>query len=355
MRSKILTFWLYGQACILGIALALMYSAPQSETAGAPHGRGLGARQRRKPFEIGMLIFTHSSLTDTLMQEFERWFNVHSTRPCHIQVHSANGNYMTLDIMAQKLLLSKYDLIWAAGFQPVQTIAHKLTKEAPAAPILATSISKDAVEELSAQNPFFSRYVTGWYGTYNWELRIELLTTLLPTTKNALFFYHTSRQPHYLRAMNEELTRRGIRCTQVGVTDVSDALNYVRAHPSEIDIIIVMREAGLVAIIDNLILLANKYRIPLYVSDSASVYKGAACGVCSDEQTFARYSAWFAKKLLVDGYKTQRLPFVEIKDWSVRAMVNNAAYVTQNARIPENILFLMQHSFIYHPETICEE
>ena len=354
MRLSTITFWLYSQACILGLALFAFNTTdhPASEHSAVQEKV---AHKTTKPFEIGVLIFAHSTMTTKLIDEFKRWFNAHSPRPCNVHVHSANENYMTLDIMAQKLLLSKYDLIWAAGFQPVQTIAHKLTKEAPAAPILVSSISKDMLDELREQNPLFSRCVTGWYGSYDWNLRVTLLSTLLPHAKNALFFYHTSRQPLYLRDMQAELMRHDIRCTEIAITDAGDALNYVRTHAHEIDIIIVMRESGLVPVIDHLISLANKQRIPLFASDIDSVYKGAACGVCSDENTFGRYSAWFAKKLLVDGYKPYKLPFIEIKDWSVRAVVNGPALALQNAHVPKNILFLMKQSFAYHCATISEE
>lgn len=244
--------------------------------------------------------------------------------------------------MSTQVLAERYDLIWSIGILACQTIAPLITKYQPKTPILMSSIEWTALQDLAKENPTLPFYATGWGGSCDWNLRIDLMKLLMPHVKKALLVHQNPTLSDAQVELIETLKGKGITVSLVHAVDIGTTINYLRSALDSVDAIIITRESNLLNAMDKLVTLANNYQVPLYVSDLGSVTKGAACGIGSDETTFGRYSAWFAKKVLFEGRHPKELPFQEIKDWSVHAGLNITTMNLQNTHTPRAIVSLMR-------------
>ncbi len=299
-------------------------------------------------FTIGVLVYGCSPLVEALITEFEQTFKKATGTTCSIHLHTAEENYTLLSAMAHKLLNAAYNLIWVIGLQPAQAVAGLIPKHTPTTPIMLSSLPWDGLTELLQENPSLKTYTTGWGGSYNWTRRIEILKKLVPNIRKALFLYNTSRDPSCLDGIKAELDQHGITHTEVGIENINTTFNYLRNALEDIDVIIVLRDSGMVPAMDKLVALGNNYHVPIFVSDTISIERGAACGACSHEGSASHYSVWFAREMLIHKKKPSGISFIHIKDWDIDPILNKKTSTStlQNTKTPKNIQFLMKHGIV---------
>ncbi|MDQ5940800.1 MAG: putative tryptophan/tyrosine transport system substrate-binding protein [Candidatus Dependentiae bacterium] len=297
---------------------------------------------------IGVLVYGCSPLVEALITEFEKTFKKATGKTCRIHLHTAEENYTILNAMAHKLLNARYDLIWAIGAQPAQAIAGLIPKHRPTTPIMLSSLPWSTLNELIQENPSLKKYATGWGGSYNWKHRIEILKKFVLNIKQVLFLYNISRDSSCLDEVKSELDQRGIGYKEIGIENTNTTFNYLRNTLDDIDVIIVLRDSGIVPAMTQLVSLGNNYHVPIFVSDALSIERGAACGACSHEESFSHYCVWFAKEMLIRKKKPYNLSFMHIKDWDIEPILNKETSSTalQNTGTPKNIEFLMKHGIV---------
>ncbi|MDQ5890628.1 MAG: putative tryptophan/tyrosine transport system substrate-binding protein [Candidatus Dependentiae bacterium] len=355
-KSSFLNLFLYCNALLLTIIIGNYYYekvTPLAHNAKTLMVNNLDelillneGKKDPKEFTISLLVSSYSPIVEALVEEFQKSFSAATARPYTIRLYNAESNYMLLDAMVKKLLTSSDDLIWVVGIQALQVVANNILKHPPTSPIMVSSVPWSLLQELAEETPILNKYATGWAATCDWALRIGLMHAMLPHAKKAIVVHEAGRRLTQREEMLEQLKAHGIAVTEVVIVDVATAINYVRNNLDGIDVIIVTRECGFISMIDKFINLASNYHVPLCAYDMSSIVKGAACGLCSNETVFGRYSAWFAKKLLLEGVRPSELSFVDIRDWGIHAMINENALASQCPNFPENIKFLMGHSYV---------
>lgn len=212
---------------------------------------------------------------------------------------NANGNRTLLRAQAEEVVLGDYDLIFTIGAGVSQTIAELLNKKRKMTPHLFAAVDgKDYAQSLTEIN----RSSVGVYVLVDYKKQMEILHILKPGIKNMLLVYD-STQGIGLEKHKDEIVennkRYGIHVQTIEIYQTNEIQQKVSALVPTVDVVLVLIDNTVVAGIDALITLCNRYGVTLYASDLASGKKGAACAYGVTEYESGEAAAHKAGEILM--------------------------------------------------------
>jgi len=261
--------------------------------------------------------------------------------PVSCFVYNANGNKTLMRAQAEEMVMGAYDLIFTIGSACSQMVAELEKKRHRAIPQVFASVADKAyAEQLIATNPF----ATGCYVEPNYEKQIDLLLTIKPTLKNVLLVYDPTQGIGLEKDKNKiqtYLAQRAIKLHAVEVYSAHEIQQKVAGLLSGIDSVLVLTDNTVVAGIDSLITLCNRYGVTLFASDLASGKKGAALAYGTTERQAGVESAKKAYQILLNAKNPSSIPVSAVDDFVLA--INKETMGMQNSILDdEKIDFLNQ-------------
>lgn len=265
--KKIIIFSLI--ICII-IGATLIYfvtNTPQHAT---------GKTEAKKTYRIAILTpITHPALEEVEQGFKERMATLSPTKP-EFTIFNASGNKTLMQAQAQEIINDTYDLICTLGAAASQTIAELERKKGIKIPHVFCAVDDQAFAHHLAD---INSATTGVYVKTDYKKEMDILHEFKPNTKNVLLVYdpmHSIGLEKDKQEIEHYLKKYAINLHAIEIYQPNEISQKVAALLPGIDVVLVLIDNTVVAGIDALITLCNRYGITLLVSDLNSGKKGAA-------------------------------------------------------------------------------
>jgi putative tryptophan/tyrosine transport system substrate-binding protein len=253
------------------------------------------------------------------MDEIERGFKEHITsvdKSILFDVYNANGNKTLLRGQAEEIISHTYDLIFTIGAQCSQVIHELCLKKQVLVPQVFCAVDDPIKLGLVSSLVSSGDQITGVIATSLYEQQLDHLVTIKPNTRTVLLVYdpaHGAGLEKNRQEIEQICTSKGIQLRVVEVANAQEIAQRVPGFLSGVDAVLVLTDHTVVAALDNLVTLCNRYHVVLYASDLNSGDKGAALSFGVTEYDYGALGAQLALRILVDGVKPGALPVVTVQ------------------------------------------
>lgn len=236
-------------------------------------------------------------------------------------VYNANNNKTLMRAQADEILTNQYDTIITIGAQCSQLIYQLAMKKEVRVPHIFLAVDDPVKMGIVASLHASGNHVTGVLSTTLYKEQVDALLAIKPNIAQVLFVYNPA---HGLgiessRAMYELLFKaRNIKMQSVQVSQVNEIAQKVPPFMANVDVVLIFTDHTVVAGIDSLITLCNKYNVTLYASDLNSADKGAALAFGITEYCYGTSAAQLVTRIVEQQIKPQNIPAVVIKEQHIK-------------------------------------
>jgi putative ABC transport system substrate-binding protein len=311
-----------------GIAIVIsVFIAMRQEKKNASHAGALR-----------IALFT--PVTHPALEEVEQGFK-ETVEKCGSKTYvfttfNANGNRSLLRAQAEEMVSGSYDLVFTMGALCSQTVAELLRKKGIKMPhVFAAVDGAEFAHSLTALN----QSSTGVYVQLDYTKEMDMMHALKPDIKNMLLVYdptHGTGLEKYKKEIERYIQKFGITLHSVEIYQSNEIQQKVAASLPTMDVVLVLVDNTVVAGIDALIALCNRYGVTLLASDLASGKKGAALAYGITEYESGSGAAQKVCEILEHGKNPQELPISAITKF--RVAVNRATMQAQHLNVDEKTL-----------------
>ncbi len=278
---------------------------------------------------------THPALEE-IEQGFKEGLQKSADAAYSFTVFNANGNKTLLRAQAEEIVMGDYDLVCTLGATCTQTIAELLHKKGKDMPHVFCAIDGlEVAQDMRALN----HSTTGVYVAPDYRSEIELLYALKPTICKVLIVYdptHGIGLEKYKNEVTDYIVQHGSQVRAVEVYQTNEIQQKVAALLPDMDVILVLVDNTVVAGIDALVTLCNRYGVTLVASDLASGKRGAALAYGITEYESGSSAADVAHAILVEKKAYQEIPLAAVK--SFRGSINKDTMYLQKLSYNADIL-----------------
>lgn len=313
---------------VFGIAACVAFFAAHS------------VREMQKPPADALRIAIFTPTTHPALEEIEQGFKETleklNPKPYVFTTFNANGNRTLLRAQAEEMVGGAYDLVFTMGALCSQTVAELLQKKGIKTPHVFGAV--DGVEFAQSLITLNSSS-TGVYVQLDYAQEMEMLYALKPNVKNILLVYdptHGTGLEKYKKEIEQYIQKFGITLQSVEIYQTNEIQQKVAASLSNVDVVLVLVDNTVVAGIDALITLCNRYGVTLLASDLASGKKGAALAYGITEYESGSGAAYKASEILMQAKNAHEIPVSAITKF--RLCVNRTTMKAQHLDIDEKQL-----------------
>jgi putative ABC transport system substrate-binding protein len=295
-------------------------------------------KSAKKSEALRIAIFTPT--THQALEEIEQGFKETLQKPaiksCVFTTFNANGNRTLLRAQAEEIVGGNYDMIFTIGAFCSQTIAELLHKKELKTPHVFGGVDGPEFAESLVQ---LNQSSTGVYVKSDYKHEMEMLHKLKPSTKNILLVYdptHGTGLEKYKREIEDYVKQLGITLHAVEVYHTNEIQQKVAASLPQMDVVLVLTDNTVVAGIDTLVNLCNRYGVTLLASDLSSGEKGAALAYGITEYESGSGAGEKAVAIIVNGKKPAELPVTAITNF--RMKINRSTMKAQGLELDDDML-----------------
>lgn len=278
---------------------------------------------------------THPALEE-IEQGFKEYLQQSSSQRYCFTTFNANGNKSLLRAQAEEIVHNNYNLIFTIGATCTQVTATLLNKKGIQKPHVFTAVDgPEFAQSITALNT----YSTGVYVTSHYTKEIDILYKYKPHTKNIALVYDPNNNVQtekYTQEIAEHVQKYGANLHTIEVYQTNEIQQKVAAMLPSMDVVLVLTDNTIVAGIDTLITLCNRYGVTLLASDLASGKKGAALAYGITEYESGSTAAQKAHAILMQHKKPIELPISAVT--SYRIAINTGTMKAQNLDIDRTLL-----------------
>jgi len=300
------------------------------------HNKRKTSHHDNKKLHIAIL----TPISHPALQEVEQGFKETIGKTNHqdyvFTTFNGNGNKTLLRAQAEEIVNGNYDLIFTIGAASSELVAQLAHKKGVRTPQVFGAIDDQQFAKHIADTNAFT---TGVFVKTNYKGSVDALHELKPSTKNMLLVYDPTQGiglEKDKQEIEQYIKKYGISLHAVEIYQPNEIAQKVSALLPGNDVALVLIDNTVVAGIDALITLCNRYGVTLLVSDQGSGTKGAAIAYGITEYESGAGAAHKAHEILVDGKQPNQLPISAITNF--RTVVNKEAAKMQNLNIDEKII-----------------
>ena len=216
-----------------------------------------------------------------------------------IDYQNANGETATSNLMARKMVSSKYDIIIGIA-TPAAMSAYSATRNTDI-PVVFSAVSDPVTIQIvkSLEKPEYN--CTGTTDVLNLEAQMEMIRTFLPNAKKIGVLYTTSEQNSvtHLNKFKSIAPDYGFEIVAVGVTNATEVATAAKTLVSKgIDCINNFTDNNVVNNLSSVLNAANTANIPVFGSEVEQVKNGCIAAEGLDYVHLGRETGMMAAKIL---------------------------------------------------------
>ena len=292
--------------------------------------------KKREALRIAIFTPTTHLALEEIEQGFKETLQQPHMKPCVFTTFNANGNRTLLRAQAEEIVSDKYDMIFTIGTFCSQTIAELLQKKELKTPHIFGGVDGPEFAESLQQ---INQSSTGVYVKSDYKQEMEMLHKLKPSTKNILLVYDPThgtgleKDKQEIEGYSKHL---GMTLHSVEVYQTNEIQQKVAASLPQMDVVLVLTDNTVVAGIDALVTLCNRYGVTLLASDLSSGKKGAALAYGITEYESGSGAGEKAVAIIMQGSQPAELPVTAITNF--RMEINRDTMKSQNLDLDNDIL-----------------
>lgn len=251
-----------------------------------------------------------------------------------VEYHNAQNDMSVLRAIAESFVNSGMDLIYAIATPPVQTVAN-LTKDIP---ILFAAV-RDPIAAQVVES--FERPGGNITGTSHWtpvSAQIKLVQELIPGVQRVGVIYNAGEVNARVQVEDarEWAQSVGITLVERTVSNTSEVQQAAQSLVGQASIIYVPTDNTVVAALESLLTVAERFQIPVVAADMSTAERGAVAAYGADFLQLGRQAGRMALRILFEGADPATMP-VEFQEEQDLAL-NLGAAKRMGLTIPSEVL-----------------
>lgn len=299
---------LFSLLIIVGCAYVASFVSLKKETGAQP---------------IRIAIFqpaTHPAL-DEIAQGFIDTMQDGTSLQYKFDRYNGNGNKILMQAQAQEILQAHYDLIFTIAVGCSVTIKDLCKKKQNQTPVVFTAVDDPVKLDLQGST------ITGVIDQSNYPEQLDLLCAIVPSIKKLLLVYDQSQASGLEKDKNQIrsiLQEKGIALSCVEILNIGEIAQKVTGSMDSTDVVMVLKDNTVVSGIDSLIILCERYHVPLLATDLNSGIKGAALAYGIYEAESGIQAAHQAKLIVEGGQSPSQIPVIAVKNMKMKINCKHA-------------------------------
>jgi len=248
-------------------------------------------------------------------------------------VHIAQGNISTANLIARQILGEKPDLVLAIATPTAQACAQVI-KEIP---ILITAVTDPVGAGLVASLEKPGANISGMTDMSPVDRQVDLIREFVPGVKKIGMIYNAgeANSVSILNVLKKECAARGIGVEEATVSNASGVTQAARSLVGRADAVYIPTDNTVVSVFEAITKVCVENKLPLFAADVDSVPRGAIAALAIDYYQMGRQTALMAERVF-KGESTAAMPVETLLDLKLYVSPSNAA--DMGLSVPDSVV-----------------
>jgi putative tryptophan/tyrosine transport system substrate-binding protein len=303
----------------------------------------IAKKHHDKIFKIAIFEPALHPAIEEISQSFRATLDNQGTHPYEFNVYNANGNKTLQRAQAEEIINQNYDLIFIIGASCTKLIKELTTKKQLDTPVVFCAVDDPVGMGIISSLQDSQNHLTGVIESPDYQRQLAILTTLKPATRTIVLVYDPTHGTG-LEKDRQQITALaatyGITVQAIPIYNAGELQQKIESQLAAVDVALVLKDNTVVAAIDGLIRLCNRYGVTLYVSDLNSGEKGASLAYGVYEKEYGIASAAKVLLILEKSQAPHSIPTTALHAYVVA--INEKTAVQQKLVIEPTMTFLLQ-------------
>ncbi|QIK70545.1 ABC transporter substrate-binding protein [Erysipelothrix sp. HDW6C] len=298
---------------------------------------GCGSNGNGDKLKIGVLqLAEHPSLDATYNGMVEMLNELVGEENYVVDLQNAQGDLTNADMMANKFVNDKVDVIYAIGTNAAQSAYN--AAEAAGIPVVFNAVTDPVAADLVETMEKPGRNVTGVSDISPAKKQLSIVKEILPNAKKIGVVYNVGEvnsmvQIEVLQSVAGEL---GLEIVVKGVSNVQDITLAAQQLSSEVDAFYNITDNMVVAAMASIVDVANTAKLPVFASEDGQFDEGLLATESLSYHALGREAGTIINDILKNGKKAADIPVVTSD--STVLYVNEDVAKTLGIVLPESVL-----------------
>jgi putative ABC transport system substrate-binding protein len=247
-------------------------------------------------------------------------------------VHIAQGNISTANLIAKQILGEKPDLVLAIATPTAQACAQVIKKT----PILITAVTDPVGAGLVASLEKPGANISGMTDMSPVGRQVELIQEFIPGIKKLGIIYNSgeANSVSILGVLKKESAARGIEIVEATVTNSSGVTQAAKSLVGRAEAIYIPTDNTVVSVFEAITKVSVETKLPLFAADVDSVARGAIAALAMDYYQMGRQTALMAERIF-KGAGTSDMPVETLQD--LKLYINPGKAKDMGVEVPESV------------------
>lgn len=299
---------------------------------------GCGNDQKKDMISIGVIQFAKHSALDAAYDGFVEELDALGYKKdvdYTIDYQNAQGDIITADTIATKLVNAKHDLIYAIATPAAQAVASKTSE----IPIIISAVSDPESAGLVKSNDLVESNVSGVSDLTPVKRQIELLNEIMDA-KNVAIMYANSEDNSRFQAdiAKAELEKLDINYIDASVSESNQISQVLDSLINKVDAIYVPTDNLISDSIATVAEFAKTHNIVTVVGEVAMVVGGGLITDGVDYKNIGKKAGAMAYDILVKNVDIKTTAIVYMEDDDLELAVNISTMEILNLKLSDQIL-----------------
>lgn len=299
---------------------------------------GCGDTKSADALSIGVIQFaSHEALDDSFTGFIEglEELGLIENQDYYIDFQNAQGDTATLETIAEKMVNSKHDLIYAIATPAAQAVANKTSD----IPIVVAAVTNPEEAGLVLSNDDVGLNVTGVSDLTPVKRQIELLKEIAPNTNKIAVMYANSEDNSRFQAKlaKEIIEDLGMEYVDASVSEASQIIQMSESLINKVDAIYVPTDNLVSESFTTVSEIANSNNILTVVGEIAMVRKG---GLITDGISYlngGKKVSEIVYDILINNIEVSDIPIVFMEESDLELAINKHTLKILDLNISEEI------------------
>lgn len=211
---------------------------------------------------------------------------------------NAHGNMTTANLIASNFASRKPAVAIAISTPSAQTLIRPMMDRG--VPLVFTAVTDPLEAKLVSRLEARPEAVTGISDALMAGPQLDLIKKLVPSVKNIGVIYNPG-EPNSVKAvqqLKEEAMQRGFTLVLRAADKSSEIISAATKLVGNVDAIYVPNDNTAVAAMESIVMLGQKFKLPVFAGDAGSVERGALAAQAYDRVALGRKAGALAVKIL---------------------------------------------------------